>query len=144
MAIDELVTHQNEYAVAIRPGDQGLVVHTLFNENEVCLDREYRTDLSLATDKEMELARMFVQAQSEPFDPAELKYRFEQRVIEVADKKSQVEGTEPLRRAPILNFEDILRKSLDRVREKPAESEKGHRGAKEEERRAPEEVKARS
>ncbi|MCL5743760.1 MAG: hypothetical protein M1541_07510 [Acidobacteria bacterium] len=134
VAIGELATHQNEQVVAIRPGDHGLVVHTLFYENEVCLDREYRTDLSLASEKELELARMFVKAQSEPFDPAELKNKFEQRVLEVADKKSQAaassESGEPPRTRRVVDFEELLRKSLERLPKKPAGSERGHRGAR--------------
>jgi hypothetical protein len=47
-----------EYAVVIRPGSRGLVLHTLFFAHEVRMEEESPADLGMVDEKELELAKM--------------------------------------------------------------------------------------
>ncbi len=126
-AIGSLAMHGREHAAVIRPGRQGLVVHTLFNQNEVRADEEHRTDPALVAPKELELAKLFVNALAAKFDPTKLKDTFEERLRGLIDEKAKhavapSTHAETPRRTPVVDILDALRKSLEMAR-KPASRE---------------------
>jgi DNA end-binding protein Ku len=88
VAVGELVMYGREYAVVVRPGSRGLVLHTLFYENEVRVQEEAPADLGLVDEKELELAKMLVNAERGTFDPAKLKDKFKKRVLEVIENRA--------------------------------------------------------
>jgi hypothetical protein len=92
VAIGELVMYGREYAVCIRPGTRGLVLHTLFYGDEVRVADEAPADLGLVGEKALELAKMLVNAQKGSFDPQKLKDKFRQRVLEVVASRTQCSG----------------------------------------------------
>lgn len=57
MAVGELAMFGREYAVVIRPGSRGLVLHTLFFAHEVRMEEESPADLGMVDEKELELAK---------------------------------------------------------------------------------------
>jgi DNA end-binding protein Ku len=127
VAVGELVMYGREYGVVLRPGSRGLVLHTLFFANEVRVQEESPADLGLVDEKELELAKMLVNAQKGTFDAAKLKDKFKERVLEVIENRAQTAvpggAAGPQRTgAPVVDIMDALRKSLDVVR-KPAQSE---------------------
>jgi DNA end-binding protein Ku len=89
VAVGELVMYGREYAVVIRPGSRGLVLHTLFYANEVRVNEEAPADLGLVDRKELELAKMLINARRGTFDAAKLKDKFKERVLELVGERSR-------------------------------------------------------
>jgi DNA end-binding protein Ku len=126
-AIGTLAMHGREHAAVIRTGRSGLILHTLFYAKEVRSIEEFRTDPSLVSAKELDLATQFVTMLAEKFDPTKLQDSFEERLRELIESRAPVAGggaQEPSTRhkAPVVDIAEALRKSLEMVR-KPAKSE---------------------
>ncbi len=139
VAVGELVMYGREYAVVLRPGSRGLVLHTLFFANEVRVNEESPADLGLVDEKELELAKMLVNAQKGTFDATKLKDKFKERVLELVEDRTRaaVPGSAPgqqRKSAPVVDIMDALRKSLEATR-KPAQSETAGRTPKKKDKR---------
>ena len=130
-AIGSLAMHGREHATVIRPGQQGLIVHTLFYQNEVRSAEEYRSDPALVSSKELELAKTFVRALAAPFEPGKLKDTFEERLqalihsraSEAVDAYQHGKAAAPAA-SPQVDILEALRKSIEMARKPPAR-EKG-------------------
>ena len=128
VALGSVAMHGREHAVVIRPGVRGLILHTLYYANEVRSAEEYSTDPKLAGAKEVDLAKMLVEALAAEFEPAKLKDTFEERLRALIDTRaatsvaSDPHAGEPAK-APVVDIMDALRKSIERAR-KPVASEK--------------------
>jgi DNA end-binding protein Ku len=133
VAIGNFAMHGREFAAIIRAGKSCLVLHTLYHFNEVGREEEVAVDLSLVSEKEVELAKMLVAAMTAPFDPTKLKDKFQEQILELIENRafaavpgSQTEPVAP-KLAPVVGIEEALRKSLDAVR-KPSGKEVSGRG----------------
>lgn len=145
-AVGSLAMHGREHATVIRPGLRGLILHTLFFDNEVRADEEYATDASIVNAKELELAKLFVNALAKPFDASKLKDTFEERLQQLIDERaaSAVERYrqqgEAARTPPVVDIMEALRKSLEMAKRPPqretAERSTGATSAKPRTRRA--------
>jgi DNA end-binding protein Ku len=127
-AIGSLAMHGREHATVIRPGRRGLILHTLFYENEVRADEEYQTDPALVNNRELELAKMLVGALAAPFDASKLKDTFEERLRALIHSRTETavrtdDQNDVPKRAPVTDLMEILRKSLE-VARKPPTSER--------------------
>jgi DNA end-binding protein Ku len=123
-ALGSLAMHGREHAALIRPGRHGLILHTLFYENEVRTNEEYHSDTALVEAKEVELAKKFVSALAAPFEPGKLKDTFEERLQELIEARAGTaveayEKGEVTRRPPAIDIMEALRKSLEMVRKPP-------------------------
>jgi DNA end-binding protein Ku len=119
--------HGREHATVIRPGRRGLIIHALFYENEVRADEEYKTDSTLVSAKELELAKMVIRAMAVPFEANKSKDTFEERLRQLIDSRADMaasihEHGEVGKRAPVIDIMEALRKSLEMAR-KPPKSE---------------------
>lgn len=125
-AVGSLAMHGREHATVVRPGQQGLILHTLFFEKEVRANEEYRSDPALVNPKELDLAKMFVQALAAPFDPGKLKDAFEERLRALIDARAAAavgaagRPPEEEQRAPVMDILQALKKSLEMARRPPA------------------------
>jgi DNA end-binding protein Ku len=127
-ALGSLAMHGREHATAIRAGERGLILHTLFYANEVRAAEEYPSDASLVTAKELELAKVFVRALAGSFNPGKLKDAFEERLQDLIRARSQTaiaayKHGDVAKPAPVVDIMEALRKSLMMAR-KPVKSEK--------------------
>jgi DNA end-binding protein Ku len=126
-AVGSLAMHGREHATVIRHGRHGLIVHTLFNQNEVRAQEEHHIDPALVTPKELDLAKLFVNTLAAEFDPSKLKDTLEERLRGLIDEKAKLavapttHAEEP-QRAPVVDILEALRKSLELAR-KPAKRE---------------------
>ena len=130
-AIGSLAMHGREHATVIRPGRRGLIVHTLFYENEVRADEEYQTNPALANPKELELAKMVIRALAAPFDASKLKDAFEERLQQLIHSRTDTAVSAyghagAVGPSPVMDLMEALRKSLEMAR-KPPKSETGQR-----------------
>ncbi len=124
-AVGTLAMHGREHATVIRPGRQGLILHTLFYQKEVRSEEEYRSDGSLVNAKELELARKFVEALAAPFDPGKLKDSLEERLREMIEARSagaaeRRPAAEAASEKPVPDLMEALRRSLEKVKKPPA------------------------
>ncbi len=133
-AVGSLAMHGRQHATVIRPGRQGLILHTLFYENEVRAAEEYGADATLLNARELDLAKTFVRALAAPFSPAKLKDEFEERLRALIDQRAEtaVETYQhggPPPKAPVIDIMEALRKSIEMAK-KPPHRESGEPPAK--------------
>ena len=136
VAIGDLPLHGRERTVVIRRGRRGLVLYTLFCAKEVNFDNEYALKPGLASEEEIELTRTLMRAQRGTFDPAKLRDKFQERVLEFILTRCQsvfstAAGDKTPQPAPVVDIADALRKSLALAR-KPPRRETGRRGGRHE------------
>ncbi|MGE5647793.1 MAG: Ku protein [Acidobacteriota bacterium] len=124
-AVAELTMHGRGHVVILRPGRSGLIAHTMFFENEVRRQEEYRTDTKLAGKREIELAKELVESLAAPFEPAKYHDKFREQLESMIAAK--VEGREVAQtqapqaaRAPAVDLVEALQQSLAAARKPPA------------------------
>jgi DNA end-binding protein Ku len=132
VALSRVVLSNRERLIALMCRDQGFLMMTLRNANEVRDAKEYFTDIK---DEEpepemLELAKRLIEQKSSKFDPSEFHDRYQDAVIEMV--KAKVKGQEPvLAKAPergkVINLMDALKRSLDEA--KPAAESKPRKAA---------------
>lgn len=127
VALGSIAMHGREHAVVIRPATRGLALHTLYYANEVRSNEEYGGGPQAVGTKELELAKMLVEALAAKFEPDKLKDTFEERLRELIDSRTEVVvSSEDHRMEPdmakVVDIMEALRKSLEMAR-KPVKSE---------------------
>jgi DNA end-binding protein Ku len=128
-AVGSLTMHGREHTAVVRSGRQGLILHTLFNANEVRADEEYRAEGEVSA-KELDLAKRFVGMLAAPFDATKLKDTFQEKLMELIQARAGTavgayeEGQTPQVTAPVVDIMEALKKSLEMAR-KPLKSEQG-------------------
>jgi DNA end-binding protein Ku len=80
VALAKVAMHGSEHIVLIRPGRHGLLAHTMFFQDEIRAENEFRTPDSSMNEKELEVATAFVDAISAAFAPEEFKDSYRERV----------------------------------------------------------------
>jgi DNA end-binding protein Ku len=121
-AIAKIAMHNREHIVVLRPGKNGILLHTMFYENEIRKVDEFRTDLSLVNERELKLAEMLVETLAADFDPSKYKDTYREHILGLIEaKKSGVDVVtvpEP-QTAKVIDILDALKASLAAAR-KPA------------------------
>ena len=125
VAFGEVALHGRERHVLIGPGRHGLVLHTLFYANEVNFEDEYHPKFGVATEQELELTQTLMAAEQAKFEPAALKNKYQERVIEFILSRCQstvaATGTDKMPRpARVVDIADALRRSIELLRKPPA------------------------
>jgi len=59
VALARVGMHGREHIVIVRPGEKGLLAHTMFYTDEIRFENEFRTDVQSVGAKELELAKTF-------------------------------------------------------------------------------------
>jgi DNA end-binding protein Ku len=91
-ALGRLAMHGREHVVIVRPGPSGLLMHTMFYQDELRKEQEFRAEPALVNSKEMDLARAFLDSLASPFEPQKYKDAYRARLQELIDAK--IEGRE--------------------------------------------------
>jgi DNA end-binding protein Ku len=125
-AIGEMVMHRRDQIIVIRPGEHGLIAHTLFYEDEVKRDNEHHVASGLTGGKEMDLAIKLVDALAGKFEAGKFKDQYRERLRHaISEKVESGAVTQPATGAPKKPAIDImaaLAESLTRLK-KPVKSE---------------------
>ena len=131
-ALGEFVMHRRDQIILLRPGEHGLIAHTLFYEYEVKRDTEYHADAGLIVDKEMDLAVKLVDALADKFQPEKFKNQYQERLRQAIAQKVEstpvTEAEKPVSRAPVVDIMAALQESLAKAR-KPVASERPGKSA---------------
>jgi DNA end-binding protein Ku len=126
-AVAKMVRSQREYLVLIRPSRGGLTLHTLFYEDEVRAVDGYGAEPAQAVDeKELKLARMFIQAMAAEFEPAKYQDNYRQAVLELLQAKAEgqtISTPEAPAARPTGDLMEALKASLGMMK-KPPQKEK--------------------
>jgi DNA end-binding protein Ku len=125
VGVAKIAMHNREHIVIFRPGNFGLMMHTMYYAHEVRKVEEFRTDTTLVKEQETKLAEMLVESLAAPFEPEKYhdSYRDNLQALIEAKVKGQEVVTPPhAEPAKVIDIMEALKQSLA-VAKKPAASE---------------------
>ncbi|MDP9171843.1 MAG: Ku protein [Acidobacteriota bacterium] len=115
-AIAKMAMHGREHIVIIRPGETGLVLHTMYFENELhSANKGAKAESAKFTPKEMALAKQLIDTLASPFKPGQYKDEYRanvERLIREKRKGHEVTPVEQPKMKPVVDIMDALRQSL--------------------------------
>jgi DNA end-binding protein Ku len=120
VSVAKLTMHNREHIVIVRPGKQGLLLHTMYYRDEIRAVDEFRTDASQVKDKELDLAMTLIQTLAASFEPEKYKDTYRENIRALIDAKIQgaqiVEPPAAQTMAPVVDIMEALRASLDQLK----------------------------
>jgi DNA end-binding protein Ku len=114
-AIAKIAMHNREHVVLIRPSDGGLVLHTIYYQDELHKGHRGETPKTKFSAKELELARTLVTQLKGPFKPQEFEDTYREnveRLIAQKQKGEKVTAVKQPAKAPVIDLMDALKRSL--------------------------------
>ena len=121
-AIAKLTMHQREHIVIIRPGKQGMTLHTMFYSNEIRNAEAVPTDKVELKDQEKKLAEQLIQSLAAPWQPDKYRDEYSENLRAMIDAKLKgkeiTEVAQP-HMAPVIDLMEALKKSLAEKRTVP-------------------------
>ena len=124
VGVAKIAMHNREHIVILRPGKNGVLMHTMFYTHEIRKVDEFRTDLSLVKDKELALASSLIEALAGDFEPEKYKDNYRENLLQMIEAKKQgaeVVATPEPQQAKVVDIMEALKASLAMVK-KPAAS----------------------
>ncbi len=126
VAIAKLTMHNREYTVILRPYENGLMLHTMYYEDEIKRVESFGKHEANLKDAEVKVAHQLIHALEAKFDPKKYYDTFEENVKKLI--QAHLEGKEvaavpkPHKPAPVHDLMAALKKSLDQMegKKKPA------------------------
>jgi len=132
VGIAKLAMHNREHIVILRPGDKGVLLHTMYYSHEIRKVDEFRTDLSLVKEKELALAMNLIEALVAEFQPEKYTDGYRDNILQMIEAKKHGEVVMEVptpHREKVVDILDALKASLAAVK-KPAGSAATLEGAK--------------
>src|ERR1041385_5596051 len=126
VGVAKIAMHNREHIVILRPGQQGVLLHTMYYTHEIRQVDEFRTDLSLVKDKEVALATSLIEALAAEYEPEKYKDSYRDNLLRMIEAKKQGEeivATPEPQQAKVVDILEALKASLAMAK-KPAASEK--------------------
>src|SRR5580698_953756 len=136
--VGKIAMHNREHIVILRPGHNGVLMHTMYYQHEIRQVDEFRTDLSLVKEKELTLATSLIEALAGEFEPEKYKDNYRENLLRMIEAKKQGEevvATPEPQQAKVVDILEALKASLANAK-KPAASASTSEPAAEEERPA--------
>ena len=126
LAIAKLTMHNREYTVMLRPSHGGLLLHTMYYEDEVRhLENFGETKNIELKDAEVKIAHQLIEALAAKFEPKKFHDTFEENIKKLI--KARLEGKEvtavekPKKMAPVVDLMAALKDSLAQMEKKPVQ-----------------------
>jgi DNA end-binding protein Ku len=123
--VAKVAMHNREHIVIMRPGEHGLLLHTMYFTDEVRKTEEFRTDTGNIRDKELALALNLVEALSADFEPQKYSDTYRdnlRKMIQAKIEGNSIVETPETHIAPVIDIMEALKKSLE-MRKPPAVAE---------------------
>ncbi len=98
-------------------------MHTMYYTHEVRKVEEFRTDTTLASDKEMQLASMLIESLAAAFEPDKYTDSYRNNIQTLIDAKvagRQVVAPPEPTTAKVIDIMEALKQSLEAAKRKPA------------------------
>ena len=132
--VAKVTMHNREHVVILRPGDKGMLLHTMYYADEVRRNEEFRTDTTNVKEKELALAKTLVESLASEFEPEKYHDSYRDNLKKMIDAKIQghkVVETPAPHVAPVIDIMEALKKSLET--RKPPKTATAAAGSSEEE-----------
>jgi DNA end-binding protein Ku len=114
--IARLTMHNREHIVVLRPGRFGMVLHTMYYQDEIRALDEFRTDTGNAKEIEVKMATQLVQGLSAHFDPEKYKDTYRETLKGMIEAKiagkEVVAPPQAQELAPVVDIMEALKSSL--------------------------------
>ncbi len=91
--VAKIAMHNREHIVILRPGKNGVLLHTMYYSHEIRKVDEFRTDLSLVKEKELALATSLVEALAGEFEPEKYKDTYRENLLQMIEAKKAGPGS---------------------------------------------------
>ncbi|MEP6714063.1 MAG: Ku protein [Terriglobia bacterium] len=131
-AVAKVAMHAREHVVIIRPSDSGLILHTMYFDNELHnANKGAGAKSGKYTAKEMDLAKRLIDTLAAAFKPSQFKDEYRQnveRLIAQKRKGGKLTEVEQPKVKPVVDIMDALKRSLEA--NKPANKPSKTRRAK--------------
>jgi DNA end-binding protein Ku len=114
-AIAKATMHQREHVVVIRPGKEGLILHTLYYADELHKSNVKESPKSKFTAKEMTLAKGLIESLAGPFKPAQYHDQYRENVERLIQQKQKGRKITAIKQPPkprVVNILEALQQSL--------------------------------
>ena len=126
VALARVGMYGREHVVIVRPGEHGILAHTMFYVDEIRFENEFRANVEGVGPKELELAKTFLEAIEAPFAPEEFKDVYREELQAMSAKKVSEAGAaptvqEPAATGPVVDILEALKKSIAMARKPPAQ-----------------------
>src|ERR1051326_9040722 len=126
VAIAKLTMHNREYTVIVRPYENGLMLHTMYCQDEIKKVESFGKQHVELKDAEVKVAHQLIQALEAKFEPEKYYDTFEENVKKLI--QAHLEGKEvaavpkPHKPAPVTDLMAALKQSLSQMegKKKPA------------------------
>src|SRR5580693_10198837 len=122
--VGKIAMHNREHIVILRPGHNGVLMHTMYYTHEIRKVDEFRTDLSLVKEKELALATNLIEALAGEFEPEKYKDDYRENLLKMIEQKKQgheVVATPEPQQSKVIDIMEALKASLAMAK-KPAAS----------------------
>ena len=127
VAISKLTMHNREYTCFLRPYEGGMMLHTMYYEDEVRRLKEFDPPKAELKEGELKIAHQLIEALEGTFDLSKYRDTFEENLKELI--KAHLEGKEvapvekPKKLAPVVDLMAALKQSLAQMegKKKPAQ-----------------------
>lgn len=124
--VAKMTMHNREHIVVLRPGKNGMILHTMYYPDEVRATDEFRTNRGLVQDRELLMAKSLIQALAAPFEPTKYSDGYREKVRAMIDAKIQgqevVAAPVEQEMAPVIDIMEALKSSLNALK-KPVQTE---------------------
>jgi len=114
-AIAKIAMHNREHVVLIRPADNGLVLHTLFYEDELHAANKTNAPKVKFSANELDMAKSLVKQLTAPFKPDEFNDTYRdnvERLIEQKRKGQKMTIVKQPKKASVIDLMEALKESL--------------------------------
>jgi len=126
VGVAKIAMHNREHVVILRPGQSGVMLHTMYYAHEIRKVDEFRTDVSLVKEKELALAISLIQALADDFQPEKYTDDYRDNLLKLIEAKKQgqeVVATPEPKESKVVDIMEALKASLAAAK-KPAASAK--------------------
>ncbi|MBI2816489.1 MAG: Ku protein [Acidobacteria bacterium] len=127
--VAKIAMHNREHIVVLRPGQKGLLLHTMYFQDEIRQSNEFQTDTSQVKPKELELAKSLIESLAAPFEPGKYHDTYRENLTQMIQEKisgHKVVATPEPHVAPVIDIMEALKRSLAQ-RKPPQPAKETHR-----------------
>ena len=125
VGVAKIAMHNREHIVILRPGKNGVLMHTMYFSHEIRQVDEFRTDTSLVKEKELALATNLIEALAADFEPQKYTDTYRDNLLKMIEAKKageEIVATPEPQQAKVVDIMEALKASLAAAK-KPAASE---------------------
>src|ERR1700741_529252 len=87
--VAKIAMHNREHIVILRPGRNGVLLHTMYYSHEIRKVDEFRTDLSLVKEKDLALATSLIEALAGECEPEKYQDDYRENLLQMIKAKKE-------------------------------------------------------